>query len=220
MFCSQSENSDGTQKIHRKNSSIKTSHSYTKSAVLTNLPVVLTEHQKPSPSTSVGRHEFFPRKILTILKFFLLLIVFWQKPALFWLILEKIVKVLSKIKTSTEIFWTHKMKFWQFFEVVAPKSQNTFLTAQRRWKNSWIFVEITLQSKISTGHTECSFDKAVENFYPRSPEVQNWRKKLKKFVFKHQFFLKFSPGNLEKVFTNLSQNFRRKSKKIVPEVQK
>ena len=151
---------------------------------LANIPKVLTERQKPSPSTSVRKHEFFPRKNITILKIFLLLNFFRQKTAKFLISTrKKCINFSSKIKFSTKFFVHKNCTFDRLFEAFEPKCQNIFLTAQRRWKNSWIFQEKIVQSIFSTGHTECSFNKAVEKFYPRvrtfAPEVQNWRKNSK-----------------------------------------
>ena len=91
-----------------------------------NLPKVLTEHQKPSPSTSVVRKDFFPRKNRTLPKLFLLFNIFWQKSAKFLISTRKKSTSFVKNQIFTEIFCTHQLQFWQTFWCLCEKRLECF----------------------------------------------------------------------------------------------
>ena len=61
---------------------------------------------------------------------------FCQKSQKFWSVLEKIVKVFSKIKFSTEFFCTHKMLFCQTFWSCRATMPEFFLHGPETVKNS------------------------------------------------------------------------------------
>ena len=143
-----------------------------------------------------------------------------ESAQIFWSVLEKNVKIFSKIKFFTEIFCTHKVQFWQTFWSFCAKMPECFPQSPKTVKLLIYFCRKTDQSKISTGHIECSFHKPIAKFSPKVQKICARRPKIKKhfkeFVFKNKLFRK-NPLDTWKQFWPPKKFFFAKNPKCFPQ---
>ena len=126
-----------TQKKPRKNSSIKKFIRTHKVQFWRTCQKFLPNTKHLLPQLPLEDMNFFRGKKQLYSNLFSYSTYFDKSPQNFWSELEKVVKVFSsKIKFSTKFFCPHELHFDTPFETFAPKCQNLFLTARRRWKNS------------------------------------------------------------------------------------
>ena len=133
--------------------------------------------------------------------------------------LEKILKVNIFFRKHTfleKFSCSSKMHFWQlllgFCANVAECSSHSRKTAKKLKK----FIEKTVHSTISFGHTKCSFDEPAESSY-RTPKTFSLKFRRKKWIFSqeknnltHKFFSysTFFDKNLEFFWSLLKKNVK------------
>ena len=106
----------------------------------------------------------------------------------FSLKLEKILKMNFFFRKHTfleKFCCSSKMHFWQlllgFCANVAECSSHSRKTAKKLKK----FIEKTVHSTISFGHTKCSFDEPAESSY-RTPKTFSFKFRRKTWIFSHE----------------------------------
>ena len=178
MFFPQLENSEETQKKPRKNSSIKKFIRTHKVQFWRTCQKFLPNTKHLLPQLPLEDMNFFRGKKQLYSNLFSYSTYFDKSPQNFWSELEKVVNVFSsKIKFSTKFFCPHELHFDTPFETFAPKCQNFFLTARRRWKKIIIFRRKNSPIKNLRWTQRMQFWKTHRKSFAESGKICDRRKK-------------------------------------------
>ena len=143
--------------------------------------------------------------VFSYLKFFV------KSPQNYWSVLEKNVKVFSKINFSIKIFFTHRLQFWQTFWSFCAKMPETFPHSPKtvenfkniRWKNSPIKnLHRTHWMEFWQTYRKIFADSPIN----LCPKTKN-KEKTQGIRFQNQTLPEISPGHLKTVLTTMSKTF-------------